>query len=171
MDDIIIESRGMELHQMVEQHVLAFIPNISAENKREFAEVYELDPQKSLLRFVDIPGNYAVVRNGKVLALTGVHTMDDGEGMMWALFAEDMKKQFVRFVRASTDLIQFYHSIYPVLNCDVWIENAMIHQWLALLEFHPEFGYEQNGQQIVRAVRYCSEDETELSSGQRPVVH
>jgi len=87
------------------------------------------------------------------------------------VFAEDMKNQFVRFVRASTDLIQFYHSIYPVLNCDVWIENAMIHQWLALLEFHPEFGYEQNGQQIVRAVRYCSEDETELSSGQRPVVH
>jgi hypothetical protein len=171
MDNPILSSRGMDLLTMTGRHVYEFVANMSVENQKEFAEVYELDPQKSLLRFVDIPGNYAVVRNGKVLALTGVHTMDDGEGMMWALFTKDMKKQFVRFVRASTDLIQFYHSIYPVLNCDVWIESVMIHQWLALLEFHPEFGYEQNGQQIVRAVRYCSEDETELSSGQRPVVH
>lgn len=171
MDDPVIQSRGMELHRLAKRHVDEFLDDISIENQREFDELYRRDPAEALLAAIGEEGVFAVVRGGKTLAITGVFEDSMGDGVMWALFTESMKKSFVRFVRASEQLLDYYHERFPTLVCNVWTENHMIHQWLAHLGFQAELVYAHNDQELVRFVRYCEVIEISLPFGQRPVFH
>lgn len=171
MAEPVLQSRGMELHLLTERHVREFIADISPENQREFDEVYNRDPRQALLAAVGENGVFAVLYRGKTLAITGVFEDSMGDGVMWALFTNAMKKNFVRFARASEQLLDYYHDHFPTLVCNVWGENHMIHQWLIHLGFQPEFTYAHNNQELVRFVRYCEVVDISLPFGQRPVFH
>lgn len=162
------ESRGLRLAPLTPEHILSF--KMSKENVREFAEVYKENPIHSLLEASKDPGTYAVLKGDEVLAITGIVNMR-GEGLVWALFSQNMRKHFVRFARASEDLMEMHHQTYTTLVCDIWIQSTAIAQWLVFLGFEPEFEFQHNGQQMVRFVRCCAEVDYELPFGQRPVLH
>lgn len=163
-----VESRGLKLVKLEPEHVFAF--KMSKENVREFEVVYQQDPIQSLLEASRHPGSFAVVKDGKVLAITGIVDAK-GEGLIWSLFSFEMRNNFIRFARASMDLMEAYHQEYTTLVCDIWVENKMIAQWLAFLGFEPEFGFTHNGADMVRFVRCCGDFEYELPFAQRPVLH
>ena len=167
MGDVILRSHGLELHRFKPVHVMPFYEQLSEENKREFKMAYELDPLEAILRSMQDQMVFVVMRGEKILALTGV---DDG--CMWSMFSKEMPKYWVRFVRASHDLINYYHHFYDSIHCDVWTENEMIHQWLSHLGFGADtFISVENGQQLIRFVRCKTKQDNVHSFLSRPVMH
>lgn len=171
-DKPILESRGLSLVKLTLDLVDAFLPSLSPENQREFTELYKEDPTLALKAVVGskISHSFAILKDGVPLAITGVVDME-GEGLIWAMFSTDLRKNFVSFARASFDLMKFYNRQYPTLVCDVWVENEMILQWLTYLGFEIDFGFSHNGQQMIRFVRGCSDTKSIVTSFQRPVIH
>lgn len=167
MAEPLIKSHGLELHRFRPMHVMPLYENLSDENKREFDIVYQMDPLEAMLASMRDQMVFVVTRGDKVLALTGI---DDGQ--MWSIFSKHMRQNWVRFVRASPELIKFYHHFYDWIHCDVWTENEMIHQWLAHLGFDPQSMIELNNkQQLVRFVRCKTESNNVQSLLSRPVMH
>lgn len=163
-----VEIRGLRAVKLTANHVLSF--KMSKENIREFAEVYKQDPIAALLEVSEHQSSFAVLKDDQVLAITGIVDMR-GEGLIWSLFSEDMRKHFVKFARASEQLMDIYHDAYTTLVCDIWVNSHMIAQWLAFLGFEPEFEFTHNGQNMVRFVRCCADVDYEIPFGQRPVLH
>jgi hypothetical protein len=166
--DADFEIRGLRVVSLKEEHVLQF--KMSKENVEEFATVYKQDPIAALLGVTNHHGSFAVLKNDKVLAITGIVDMR-GKGLIWSLFSEDMRHNFINFARASEELMDVYHDAYTTLVCDVWAKNHSIMQWLAFLGFEPEFEFTHNGAHMVRFVRCCGEVDYEIPFGQRPVLH
>jgi hypothetical protein len=167
MDKPVIESHGLGLFKLKPKHIMPLYEDLSAENIAELREVYQVDPLEALLSLVGQQMIFVVERNGKALAITGL----DDEGVMWALFTESMKKNWVRFARASIDLITFYHHFYDQLRCQVWSKNEMIVQWLAHLGFEPESIFMSGHIEMVEFVRCKSEKTNVYSFLSRPVMH
>lgn len=149
-----------------------FLPQLSQENIDEFTSVLNLEPRAALYSVIDRVGaeSYAIMSGDTPVAVTGVVQHHDAD-VMWVSFSKDLRKHFVKFTRASPSLIAFYHQKYPELTCDVWVKAEAIMQWLTMLDFEPEFEFTQNGESMIRFVRHCSEDESIVTSNQRPVVH
>jgi len=164
----VLKSRGLLLEPITVRHVDLFMADISVETAIEFDRVYNVEPLQALLDLVDVDGQYAVTRNGSVLCLTGIWEEDEG-GLMWAVFTNEMKRNFVRFARASSDLIDFYMMGKDFLACDVWVKSGMIMQWLAMLDFKPHSEYWRNEERLIRFC--CNERNIDLPSEQRPVIH
>lgn len=167
MDDPLLRSHGLELVKLQPRHIMSFYQNMSDENLREFGEVYELDPLEALKSTLHDQMVFAVTRNKEVLAITGVN-----DGLMWSLFSKNMRRNWVRFARASVSLINFYHHFYDEIECHVWTENEMIHQWLAHLGFEP-VGISEllNSQKLVHFVRCKTTQDNVHSLLSRPVMH
>ena len=171
MADCILESRGLKLVPFEQRHILPFIQNLSAENLREFETLYEVSPLEALYDLAPDELVFVIEKNGKPIAMTGIVLRDDS-GMMWALFSNDLRKNWISFARASDLLIQFYHTMRENIHAEVWSENEMIHQWLAYLGFEPEcFIEKENGQSIIRFVRCQSEQNYVQGDLLRPVLH
>ena len=165
MGDVILRSHGLDLVRLKPCHIFPFIDNLSDENKREFAELYESDPLESLLQCLNDDMTFAVVKGDDPLAITGINE----NSQMWALFSKYMRLNWIRFARASPDLISFYHLYHDQISCDVWTESDMIVQWLAYLEFEPIFLSKEN--HILHFVRCKSVDNDISSRISRPVMH
>ena len=90
---------------------------------------------------------------------------------MWAVFTESMKKSWVRFARASIDLIDFYHHFYEEISCQIWTQNEMIAQWLAHLGFEPDSFFQSGRIEMIEFVRCKSEETNVYSFLSRPVMH
>ena len=163
-----LKSRGLKLEKLTVRHVDLFMMDISTETAKEFEFVYELEPYNAFLDLVGFDGQYAITKDGHVLGLSGVWEEEEG-GLMWAVFTNEMKRNFVKFARASKDLRDFYLSKYDQVFCAVWSESHMIMQWLAFLGFTPCDQHWQNGQTLIRFC--CKRDKSDLPSGQRPVIH
>ena len=171
MADCIIESRGLKLVPFEERHILPFIRNLSTENLREFETLYKISPLEALYDLGPDELVFVVEKDSKPIAMTGIILQDDS-GMMWALFSNDLRKNWISFARASDLLIQFYHSMRDTLYSEVWTENEMIHQWLAYLGFKPEcFIEKEDGQSVIRFVRCQSDSEYVQAESLRPVLH
>ena len=171
MADCILESRGLKLVPFEQRHILPFIQNLSAENLREFETLYEVSPLEALYDLAPDELVFVIEKDGKPIAMTGIVLRDDS-GMMWALFSNDLRKNWISFARASDLLIQFYHTMRENIHAEVWSENEMIHQWLAYLGFEPEcFIEKENGQSIIRFVRCQSESNYVQGDLLRPVLH
>ena len=171
MADCILESRGLKLVPFEQRHILPFIQNLSAENLREFETLYEVSPLEALYDLAPDELVFVIEKDGKPIAMTGIVLRDDS-GMMWALFSNDLRKNWISFARASDLLIQFYHTMRENIHAEVWSENEMIHQWLAYLGFEPEcFIEKENGQSIIRFVRCQSEQNYVQGDLLRPVLH
>ena len=171
MADCILESRGLKLVPFEQRHILPFIQNLSAENLREFETLYEVSPLEALYDLAPDELVFVIEKGGKPIAMTGIVLRDDS-GMMWALFSNDLRKNWISFARASDLLIQFYHTMRETIHAEVWSENEMIHQWLAYLGFEPEcFIEKENGQSIIRFVRCQSDSKYVQGDLLRPVLH
>jgi hypothetical protein len=171
MADPILESRGLKLVPFHQRHILPFIRNMSAENLREFETLYEISPLEALYDLAPDELVFVIEKDDKPIAMTGIVLREDS-GMMWALFSNDLRKNWISFARASDMLIQFYHTIRETIYSEVWTENEMIHQWLAYLGFEPECLIEkQNGQSVIRFVRCQLESNYVQGDTSRPVLH
>jgi hypothetical protein len=136
-----------------------FLHNLSEANRREFRDLYNMDPRKELSRFTEKDFVYWVVRGSEPLALVGLSAHEGGVGCtMWTLFSENMGRYWISFVRASPALIAFIHSIYSEIEVSTWVENAAMHQWLAHLGFEPvSVSKMGNGEKLTDFVR-CERD-------------
>jgi hypothetical protein len=170
VDKPFLESRGLALVKLTPELVDSFAP--SRENVKEFAEVYKEDPALALRAVAksNKAHSFAVVKGEQPLAITGIVDLH-GEGLIWAVFSNELHKNFVSFARASLDLMEFYNRQFPTLVCDVWAQNEMIIQWLCYLRFEPDFGFTHNGHEMIRFVRSCSDKKSVVTSIQRPVIH
>lgn len=167
----VLSYRGLNLVPLKKKHIMPFFRNMSAENMAEFTFVYDQDPLESLLAIVDEPMTFVVEKDGEPLAITGLQEYGS-HGLMWCLFSKNMRSHWISFARASKALINFYHGFNAELYCDVWTENAEIHQWLVYLGFLPEAIVElENRQELVRFVR-CDERAQDVHTHpSRPVMH
>jgi len=173
MDELVLSYRGLDLLKATEDHIRKLVPNLSEPNIREFAELYQIDPLEAMLNMrQETALMFSVVRNGEVLGLTGL-TPDEPIPVMWSVFHKDMKKHWVKFARGSTKLVQYYHTFSPVLACEVWDQNEMIHYWLLSLGFEPEVHFEfGNGKLgVIRFTRTQRPKVSVLSQTPRPVIH
>ena len=167
MADVVLQSHGLDLVKLKPSHIFPFVESLSDENKREFSELYKSDPLECLLECLREKDEmvYTVVRGDTPLAITGI----DENSQMWALFSKYMRQNWIRFARASPDLIAFYHMFHDQISCDVWTESDMIVQWLAYLEFEPIFLSKDS--EILHFVRCKSSDNNVDSLISRPVMH
>lgn len=166
-DDPIIESHGLGLYPLRAKHIMPLYDDLSAENIKELEVVYQTDPLEALLSILPHQMVFVVERKGKPLAITGI----DQEGIMWAMFTESMKKNWIRFARASSELIKFYHHFYDEIYCQVWTQNEMILQWLIHLGFETDVLFESGDIQMIQFVRCKSEQTNVYSLLSRPVMH
>lgn len=165
MADVIFNSHGLDLVKLKPSHIFPFLENLSNENKREFAELYESDPLECLLDCLKDEMVYAIVKGNMPLAITGITE----DAQMWALFSKHMKQNWISFARASPDLIGFYHMFYDQILCDVWTKSDMIVQWLGYLGFEPIFLSKDS--ETLHFVRCKSVDNNTNSFVSRPVMH
>jgi hypothetical protein len=166
-----IEERGLKLVAFEERHILPFAMNISAENLREFEVVYETSIVEALEECIDNSLVFTIEKDGEPLAVTGLEIQDD-HALMWCMFSKNMRKNWISFARASEKLMKFYEEMHPNLVADVWIENSMIHQWLAYLKFTPVMLVElSNKQTVVRFVRCIPAKKSVVNKTLRPVLH
>lgn len=167
MGDPVIESHGLQLYPLKPKHIIPFHDDLSEENIKELRVVYKIDPLEALLELIGRQMVFVVERKGKPLAVTGI----DEDGCMWALFSKSLKKNWVRFARASPELIRFYHHFYDELSCQVWTENEMILQWLVHLGFEAEILFNSDDAEIAQFVRCKTEQSNVYSLLSRPVMH
>lgn len=173
--DKLLSSRGLDLVRFKGCHVFPFVQNLSAESKREIKEVYNLDPLEALVPLVKDPLTHCVVKDKIPMAVVGLNESppdDDGRvGHIWALFSEDIKKNRLAFLRASKDLIAYYHEQFPTITGCIWDQNLSIVNWMMYLKFRPFVVEEVRGKTLINFVRCNSQSfksERELS---RPVLH
>lgn len=161
-------ANGMQLVQASEAHLFSFLDNISKENVRELEEFYRIAPEDAIASLRNDPLVHAVVFKGKVVCLTCL----DPDGHMWAMFSEELGSNKIRFARASTALIQYYHSFSEELHASTWIKNTKAIQWLAFLGFEPVSVQENHNKDeyvtFVRCAEYLSGNRAEEL---RPVIH
>lgn len=163
----LLKHGDFELHKLKRKHIGPFVQNISPENLREFHVLYEADPYEGLLSAVEDDLSHAVMFGNDVAAVCGVY-----EGVMWSMFSNDISKHFRTFVRASPKLVNFYHSFYDELQCQVWDENVFIHNWLVHLGFEPQFiSTDDRGYTTVNFVRCNYWYDNVHSKTSRPVMH
>jgi hypothetical protein len=170
-DKPIISSRGLDLVYFEKKHVIPVAVNLSDENLRELDVIYQVEPVQALYERACEVNTFAIERHGEPVAVTGYSLCDD-HIHIWAVFTKEMRKQWVRFARASHDLMSFYSQLRPTMICDVWSENEMIIQWLLHLGFDAETVLtDSNGNRIVRFVRCDYEDDSVVNTAQRPAIH
>ena len=163
----IMQSHGLELYHAELEDVYALKRNLSKENLREIVELYEDTPEELLPRLLEGDMAHAVKFDGEVMALCGVD-----QGVMWTMFSKGIRKHWRSFVKASPELVDFYHHFYPSLYCNVWSENTFIHNWLVHLGFLPEIIFEDdNGNLTVHFVRCIFDADSVDSATSRPVMH
>ena len=163
----ILESHGLKLYQAGLEDVYALKNNLSKENLREIVELYEDTPEELLPRLLEGDMTHAVKFDGEVMALCGVD-----RGVMWTMFAKDIRKHWRSFVKASPELVGFYHNFYPSLYCNVWSENQFIHNWLVHLGFLPDSISEDDNKNLtVHFVRCIFDADSVDSNTSRPVMH
>ena len=164
----LIKSHGLELHHAKLGDVELLHGNLSKENLREIRELYEDDPNRLLLDLLDREMSHVVTADGEVIAMCGV----DQGGVMWTMFAKSIRKHWRSFVKASPELILFYHNFYPILYCNVWSQNTFIHNWLIHLGFFPDVMLEDHNKNITVHFVRCVEDTISIvSESSRPVMH
>ena len=129
----IISSHGLELYQATDEDVGSLLASLSKENVREIDELYQTTPELLFDRLMGGEMIHSVKMNGEVVAISGII-----EGVMWSMFSKKIRKHWRLFVKASPDLVQFYHYFYPTLHCQVWSENVFVHNWLIHLGFVPD---------------------------------
>jgi hypothetical protein len=167
----LLQDRGLSLVPLEVRHVDPFIKTMSPENLREFESLYQVAPGDALITAVKEPLVFAVEKDGQPVAITGL-ALHSEYGLMWCLFSKELRKSWVSFARASRKLIDYYHTLHPVLRSEVWTENEMIHQWLLHLGFWPQDAVElQNGHTVVRFVRCSPEMKSVQTASSRPVLH
>ena len=163
----ILEERGLQLVRFEKKHLMPFLHDMSPESKRELRVAYEIEPFDALSMAQDYEKVFAVIRDGKPLAVTGLD-----KGFMWALFSKGLRRNWYRFVKASPALIEYYHGFNKELTCDIWARNGMIAQWLAHLGFEPIAHVDsENGNEFIRFVRCHRETASVLTFPSRPVIH
>ena len=84
MADVVLKSHGLDLVKLKPSHIFPFVESLSDENKREFSELYKLDPLETLLKFIGDENTYTVVKGDVPLAITGINE----DSQMWALFSK-----------------------------------------------------------------------------------
>ena len=167
----ILSSRGLDLVYFEKHHVIPVATTLSDENMRELDVIYGVEPVQALYDRACEVNTFAVERFGKPVAVTGYSLCED-HAHIWAVFTDELRRQWVRFARASEDLMKFYLELKPKLICDVWAENEMIIQWLLHLGFDAEeILLDANGNKIVRFVRCSYEVDDVVNMAQRPTIH
>ena len=163
----LIESHGLKLYKAELEDVEQLRKSLSNENLREISELYHDTPERLLPSMLDGDMAHVVKSGDTVLAFCGVY-----DGVMWTMFSKEIRKNWRRFVRASPELITFYHHFYETLHCQVWSENEFIHNWLVHLGFIPEFAETDHyNNTLVHFVRCNFTGNSIHSDVSRPVMH
>jgi hypothetical protein len=172
MANAILTSRDLSLVLFDERHVLPFFLTASKETRHEMSEIYDADLLEELKLLVDEPDVFVVEKDGQPLAVLGLQYVSNTEGLLWCLFAEGLKDNWVSFIRASRGLIKLFHGHYPEISVDTWIGNDGICQWLSWLGFEARFITEgANSNKFVHFVRCNSDTKNVYDPSSRPVLH
>jgi hypothetical protein len=172
MANAILKSRDLSLVLFDERHILPFLLTASDETRHEMSEIYDADLAEELTLLIGEPDVFVVEKDGQPLAILGLQYVSNGEGLLWCLFAEGMKDNWVSFIRASRSLINFFHNHYPEISVDTWIGNEKICQWLSWLGFESKFLTEDtNSNKFVHFVRCNSDTKNVYNLSSRPVLH
>lgn len=168
----VLESRGLELSLLTKEHVSSMLKNLSEINKREFKEAYEIDIKDSLNSIGEGGDSFAVTLGDEVLSLLGIIPFGDSDCMLWAMFSEDMSKHKRQFIRASSDLISFFHEEYERITVVVWDQNELMLLWLKFLGFEDGGSHkEDNGETFIKFVSCNLKQSHVYDSPSRPVMH
>lgn len=163
----ILQRNGLELYEFRNSHVMPFHDDLSPESKKELRVAYEIEPLEALLSVINKDMAYTVMRDGHPLAMTGLES-----GFMWALFGNGLRKNWLRFAKASPDLIQYYHGFEDKIACDIWSRSGTVAQWLAYLGFAPTLHLtSDSGHEFIRFVRCDGNVSYVHPQALRPVMH
>jgi hypothetical protein len=172
MGEIHIEERGLTLVDLEESHIKPFVDNISPESEREFNVFYNVSLTDALTNVINDPFAFAVLKDGRPVAITGAALFAD-HALIWAVFSNDLRRNWISFARASRRLMSFYHGFHEELRSTVWSENHMVHQWLLHLGFVPtDISYNPKDKQSCLHFVRCDKD-AKYGDGSlsRPVLH
>lgn len=163
----IISSHGLDLYNTTDEDVGSLLGSLSKENLREISELYQTTPEEMFKRLMAGEMIHSVKMGDEVVALSGVI-----DGVMWSMFSRKIRKHWRLFVKASPDLIQFYHYFYPSLHCHVWSENVFVHNWLIHLGFVPDSLLTDSEQNVTVVFVRCNSPTSAIFSPiSRPVMH
>lgn len=167
MAKALLRHKDLRLYKIGPEAMRPFIENISPENIRELRDVYQMNPSEFLVEALSQDMAHVVEMSGKAVAVCGVK-----DEHLWTVFSSDIKKHWRKFVKASPELINFYHKFYDNLYCEVWSENVFVLNWMLHLDFNPIAEITSNrGITTIKFVR-CNLLEDSIDSAQsRPVMH
>lgn len=170
MAKVILKQGLLELVPAQMKHVIPLYQNLSKENLFEL-QIADLDPIAFFINSVRKDYVYVVEKKGKPLAITGIEHDDNQSAVMWAMFTNDIKENWVGFLRSSPKLIEFFHLYYYKLNMNILAENEQIIEWAMWLKFVPEYSFIENNIEYIHFVR-CNQDKKNVYTlSSRPVIH
>lgn len=152
------------------KHVIPLAETLSSENKLEL-DLFDRAPTEFLIEHVKKDSVYVVEKNNIPLCITGVEPDGKQTGFMWAMFAEDMKKNWFSFLKASPDLVNFLHNDYYKLNMNVLECHESILNWAIWLGFEPEAVIKGQNIDYVHFVRCNLLKKNVYNLTSRPVIH
>ena len=172
-DKVLLKACGLSMVKFAPHHIRPFFFSMSEDTMRELDVVYRIDPLTALLSVVDSPTSYAILRDGKPLAIIGIESEGTDMDKLWAMFSDMIPLNYHRFVRATPALLRFIYATTESVCVDVWSESLGIQNWLTHVGFLPKFILTtKSGHELLRFVR-CGPSQHEDYSGHtsRPVRH
>lgn len=159
MGNVMLSRRGLDLVQLEQGDIDQVVADLTPGAIREFDEIQRVDPRIALERALGFPFVFAVRKDGKALAATGVMEISNGDpahssGQMWTIFTNGLNRHWMSFARASHSLVSIYNGVYPMLHCVTDKREDGIHHWLGHLGFSPRsIEVHPSGHEVVRFVR------------------
>lgn len=152
------------------KHVIPLSETLSEENKFELS-LFNREPLDFFIEFVRKKNVYVVEKANKPLGIVGVEPDGYQTGLMWAMFAEDMQKNWFSFLKASPNLIEFLHGNYYKLNMNVFDGHEDIKKWAIWLGFEVDTVIKGNNIDYIHFVRCNLSKNNVYNLASRPVIH
>jgi hypothetical protein len=167
MDKALLTHGDLKLYQMKFEDIFPFINKLSPENFLELEQNYQVLPEDFLVSALNNQMTHIVKVSDEVVAACGI--MD---GFLWTVFSSDVKKHWRKFVKASPNLINYYHYFHEDIYCEVWEQNVFVLNWLLHLGFDPiDRNTLENGNVTVKFVRCLFDGDDIDCDVSRPVMH
>lgn len=114
-------------------HVVALLPHLGARDRAEILRVFPTLEKWAVSRF-DLGAAWALVSGDEVIAIGGVVTGKDAEGVLWMAGREGWARRHIRHALRVFDVIKGFGG-YAVLRCRCAVDNAVSRRFAERLGF------------------------------------
>tara|TARA_R110002124_G_scaffold51341_1_gene148653 strand:- start:26 stop:538 length:513 start_codon:yes stop_codon:yes gene_type:complete len=170
MADYIMKQGLLTLVPADIKHVIPLSETLGEKNRFELS-LFDREPLEFFMEFVKKENVYVVEKANTPLAIVGVEADGHQTGLMWAMFAEDMQKNWFSFLKASPKLVEFLHGNYYKLNMNILESNERIIQWAIWLGFDVDVVVDGENINYVHFVRCNLSKKNVYNLESRPVIH